>query len=171
MTDAEVLEYAARVLEHAATAATPGPWWRRRAPRAHVGVFAVKPAGEQRRYLDGREEHITVVTAPSWSTGRFVRVRSGRDLDWIVLMSPMVGLPLAVMLRDVSGYVAAFEKRNAAFAAAGQDMRVEYGAAERAAVELARALLESAPMPLLRAAGGSTGKAPAPPPKVPSRTL
>jgi hypothetical protein len=127
----EVLTAAATLLEHVATAATPGPWERKPAPR-HALVVAPTPPDEQ-----GRPEkpRVMVARAATWEpTGKFVRGRSGRDLDWIALMSPAIATALIEVLY-----------------AARSD--AEEVGPDRFVVALAGQLLDAAPDPLLRRAG------------------
>lgn len=122
---ASVLRRAARTVREKAEAATPGPWERPLDVRHKCFVGAALPGDEyphdhisgiiqdygqggyRGRYI-GQRERCEVVSAPTWGNGKFYRgsfippgetrrppSRSGRDLDYIALMNPLVGLALA----------------------------------------------------------------------------
>jgi hypothetical protein len=67
-------------------------------------VLASLPEGESGTWADGidpgtgQRESCLVVKVPTWSTGRHSRPRLGRDLEYIALMAPQVGLGVAALL-------------------------------------------------------------------------
>jgi len=102
------LRAAAALVRERAVAATPGPWHRPLNTRRKNAVRAVLPEGERGEWIDGIDpstgmrEHCTVATIPIWSDGKFARARGGRDLEWIALIGPVVGEPLAAWLETVA---------------------------------------------------------------------
>lgn len=96
-------EAAAKIRKHAGDA-TPGPWHRPLNTRTKSSVRATMPEGERGQWIDGidpttdQRENCTVATIPIWSNGAFSRSRGGRDLEWIALMHPGAGEPLAAWL-------------------------------------------------------------------------
>lgn len=113
-TPADELRAAAALLRERATAATPGPWHRPLNTRYKSHVSAPLPDGERGSWIDGidpttgERERSTVVSVPIWSDGRHARKRGGRDLEYIALMDPALGLLLADWLdAEARGYEAA----------------------------------------------------------------
>lgn len=113
---AETLRRTAKVMRERANAATPGPWERPLDTRHKNAVIAALPEGEQGQYeggsipaewshhkgitgrYAGQRERVGVVSAAIWSIGGFTRKRSGRDLDYIASMHPLVALTVADLL-------------------------------------------------------------------------
>ena len=68
---------------------TPYPWLRPLNTRWKCSVTGVMPKGDPASRLidntdrDGNPERVTIVSAPIWSMGGFVRKGSGKDLDFI----------------------------------------------------------------------------------------
>lgn len=117
MTPAEELRSAAKLMRERAEAATPGPWERPLDVRYKDIVGAPLPEGEEGRYVSGiipdhatgysgrykgQRERCGVVQCNTMSDGSFVRKRSGRDLDYIAGMHPLVALAVADFL-DAAG--------------------------------------------------------------------
>lgn len=120
-TPAEVLQRAATLMRERAEAATPGPWERPLDTRYKNIVIAALPDGEQGQYeggcipaewsdhkgiagrYAGQRERVSVVSAAIWSIGGFTRKRSGRDLDHIAAMHPLVALAVAGWLDAEAG--------------------------------------------------------------------
>jgi hypothetical protein len=114
---ADELEAAATLLRKRATEATPGPWERPLDTRDKAIVGAALPEDEEphswrdgtipeyfgqypgyaNRYA-GQRERVAVAAASTRSNGRHARKRSGRDLEYIALMDPDVGLTLADLM-------------------------------------------------------------------------
>ena len=69
--------------------ATPGPWHRPLNTRWKNAVTGIMPKGDPASTLinntdhEGNPERITIVTAPTWSSGGFFRKQSGKDLEFI----------------------------------------------------------------------------------------
>ncbi|MFJ6316034.1 hypothetical protein ACIQJW_08135 [Streptomyces californicus] len=101
---ADLLRAAADLLRAAGRAATPGPWRRPLNTRYRCSVTGPLPEGERGNWIDGidpateEREQVTVATIPIWSTGKHSRQRGGRDLEYIALVHPGVGLALAAWL-------------------------------------------------------------------------
>jgi hypothetical protein len=107
------LRAAAKLMRERAMAATPGPWERPLDTRHKNVVIAALPEGEQGSWISGtipaefashsgitgryagQRERVSVVEANIWSIGGFTRKRSGRDLDYIASMNPVVALAVA----------------------------------------------------------------------------
>jgi hypothetical protein len=105
------LREAATAMRKRAEEATPGPWERPLDTQTRSIVGAALPADEKGRYQDGvvptymtrgylsryigQRERVCVVACETWSDGHFSRKRSGRDLDYIASMHPLVALALA----------------------------------------------------------------------------
>jgi hypothetical protein len=108
MAIADELREAAALLRKRGSEATPGPWHRPLNTRYKASVRAPLPQGEQGTWRDGidpdtgEREPCTVVSAPVWSNGRHYRKRSGRDLEWIALMDPLLAEPLASWLEETA---------------------------------------------------------------------
>lgn len=70
-------------------ARTQGPWSRPLNTRWKNVVTAVMPKGDPASRLhdntdaNGQPERTTIVAAPTWSMGGFLRKQSGKDLDFI----------------------------------------------------------------------------------------
>lgn len=70
-------------------ARTPGPWARPLNTRWKNVVTALMPKGDPASRLrdntdaNGQPERTTIVAAPTWSMGGFLRKQSGKDLDFI----------------------------------------------------------------------------------------
>lgn len=70
-------------------AITPGPWERPLNTRYRASVTAQMPKGDPTsRWADnvdheGKPERVAIVSCPIWSTGKFFRKQSGKDLDFI----------------------------------------------------------------------------------------
>jgi hypothetical protein len=119
LTPAEELRAAARLMRKRATEATPGPWERPLGVPSRSFVGAALPEGEQGRYRDGligdwatkgylsryrgQRERVSVVSCATWDDGTFVRQRSGRDLEYIASMHPLVALAVADWLDATAG--------------------------------------------------------------------
>lgn len=119
-TPAAQLRAAAKLMRERAEKATPGPWERPLDVRHKNYVMAEMPEGEQGSWADGtipaefashkgptgryagRRERVGVASAAIWSIGGFLRNRSGRDLDYIASMHPLVALAVADWLEDVA---------------------------------------------------------------------
>jgi hypothetical protein len=116
---ASLLRRAAEALRRRAIEATPGPWERPLDVSNRDFVIAELPAGEQPLAWDGgvipaefsempgflgryagQRERVTVASCPSRRTGKFARPRSGRDLEYIAMMHPGVGLAAASWLES-----------------------------------------------------------------------
>lgn len=116
-TAGEYLRAASQVLQKRASEATPGPWERPLDTRSKSSVIAHLPMDEQPdSWMDGivpeefgkysgplgryagQREPTTVATIPAWSNGKHMRKRSGRDLEYIALMDPSIGVLLAYWL-------------------------------------------------------------------------
>lgn len=114
MTATETLRAAAKLMRERAQAATPGPWERPLDTRHKDFVMAALPADEEPRTWEGgiipaqfsthkgptgryagQRERVGVVSAAIMSIGGFIRKRSGRDLEYIASMHPLVGAALA----------------------------------------------------------------------------
>ncbi|MDQ0102320.1 hypothetical protein J2T10_001966 [Paenarthrobacter nicotinovorans] len=76
-------------IQNRLNAATPGPWDRPLNTRFKAFVTAEMPEGDPSsrwtRNIDneGNRERVTVVSVPVWSTGKFYRPQSGKDLEFI----------------------------------------------------------------------------------------
>lgn len=113
MTPAETMRAAAKLMRERAAAATPGPCERPLDTRDKNFVMAALPDGEEGSYRSGiipaefarhkgltgryagQRERVSVVSAAIWSSGGFIRKRSGRDLEYVASMHPLVGAALA----------------------------------------------------------------------------
>ncbi|MDQ5860689.1 MAG: hypothetical protein M3536_00300 [Actinomycetota bacterium] len=68
---------------------TPGPWDRPLNTRYKASVTAEMPKGDPTSRWKGNVDHegnperVSIVNCPIWSTGKFFRKQSGRDLDFI----------------------------------------------------------------------------------------
>lgn len=86
-------------------AITPGPWHRPLNTRYKASVTAEMPKGDPtsrwKGNLDheGNPERVTIVNVPIWSTGKFFRKQSGKDLDFIAAAPSTVEHLLAVVER------------------------------------------------------------------------
>jgi hypothetical protein len=96
----EVLEQAAARLEFTASRATPGLWWRPLRLRSKTMILADIPRDEE--LTSNGRENVVVVMVQSLRNGRFMRRRSGRDLEYIAMTGPLVGKGLADILRCVA---------------------------------------------------------------------
>ena len=111
LTPAQMLAAAADLIEKRASQATPGPWRRplRNRYRAHVSApLPEDETGVWRSGIDpdtGQRESCTVLTVQMWSNGAHARRRNGRDLEWAAMMNPLVGPPLARLLREEAARV------------------------------------------------------------------
>ena len=102
MSEAEEMRAAASKLRKRGAEATPGPWHRPLDVRNKAVVTAALPEGEEGRYLDGRPERVGVVQLNTWSDGKHMRKRGGRDLEWIALANPGLAAPLATWLESAA---------------------------------------------------------------------
>ena len=161
-TPAQFLRRAAALIRKRASEATPGPWERPLDVRGKTVVIAPLPDDEKPRTwrngiipadavsrggptgrYAGQRERTCVVSAPSDSITGFYRKRSGRDLEYIALMHPGVGLAVADLLEDHAG---SYDQMTqdfgiaAAWFAASAD-----GGDEDKAFSLARVILGEAP--------------------------
>jgi hypothetical protein len=145
-TPAETLRKAAALMRKLASEATPGPWERPLDTRHKNAVIAALPEDEDPRQWQGgvipaefashngpmgryagQRERVGVVSADIWSTGGFIRKRSGRDLEFIASMHPLVGLALAGLLDDSAAYYEGLSANEAAFVAAALGGDVDPG--------------------------------------------
>jgi len=120
---AETMRAAAKLMRERAVAATPGPWERPLDTRHKNFVMAALPDGEEGSYRSGtipaefashngptgryagQRERVGVVSAAIWSSGGFMRKRSGRDLEYVAAMNPLVGAALADVLDKIAWMV------------------------------------------------------------------
>lgn len=136
VTAADELRAAADRIDALAAAATPGPWSKHRSNSPAVSALAADQA--DRRYLDDRDELVTVARVQTWEPGgRFVRKRSGADLAWIAALSPAVAPALSALLRAAADASSSYGDLDGAM---GQIMRGDADFIDTA-LAVARALL------------------------------
>ena len=85
--------------------ATPGPWFRPLDTRSKASVTAQLPDDEpgtfaDRLDIDGNPERVAVVQCATWSSGKHVRKRSGRDLE-LIAHAPADLAALVAVVREV----------------------------------------------------------------------
>ncbi len=84
---------------------TPGPWERPLNTRYKASVTAEMPKGDPAsRFRDntdheGNPERVTIVSVPMWSSGKFFRKQSGKDLAFIAAAPSMVAHLLGIVER------------------------------------------------------------------------
>jgi len=99
----EPLELAAARLEFAAIKATPGPWWRPLHLSSKNMVLGEPPEDEKGTLHARTVNAVVIVLAQALApTHRFIRKRSGRDLEYIATVHPDVGRGMADVLRTVA---------------------------------------------------------------------
>lgn len=122
---AEILRRAATLLRKRAEAATPGLWERPLDIRTKDIIIAALPEDEApRRWQDGtipadaaswsgptgryagQRERCVIASVPANNITGFDRKRSGRDLDYIASMHPIVGLAVAKLLATAADLAA-----------------------------------------------------------------
>jgi hypothetical protein len=86
--------------------ATPGPWFRPLDTRSKASVTAQLPDDEpgtfaDRLDIDGNPERVAVVQCATWSSGKHVRKRSGRDLE-LIAHAPADLAALVAVVREVA---------------------------------------------------------------------
>lgn len=88
---------------------TPYPWLRPLNTRWKCSVTGVMPKGDPASRLidntdrDGNPERVTIVSAPIWSMGGFVRKGSGKDLDFIAGAPENLEFLMDALERRVTG--------------------------------------------------------------------
>lgn len=127
---ADTMRRAAGLMRKRAGAATPGPWERPLDVRSKAIVIAALPMDEEpRQWIDGiipdnaatwkgptgryagQRERTVVASVPANNITGFNRKRSGRDLEYIASMHPVVAQAVAEWLEAEAADAAVFPLR------------------------------------------------------------